>query len=114
MDNLLAGDSSLMDGNSDLPLLPLLLLPLPGSSPTASDTQFDSVPADSSLSPSLPPSLPLSPSLSFFKNVIQFGANLVSHKYIQCTYNVHVHLDYFTLTIMYIHMYMCMYEDIFG
>ena len=36
----------LVDGwkHSDLPLLPLL--PLPGSSPTAFDTQFDSVPAD--------------------------------------------------------------------
>ena len=58
MDNLFAGDSLLMDGNSDLPLLPLPLLPLPddcilpprpvaGSSPTDSDTQFpDSMPAD--------------------------------------------------------------------
>ena len=57
MDNLLAGDSSLMDGVSDLPLLPLPLLPLPDncilpprpvarSSPTDTDTQFDSVPAD--------------------------------------------------------------------
>ena len=51
------GDNSLMDGNSNLPLLPLPLLPLPddcilpprpgaGSSPTTSDTQFDSVQAD--------------------------------------------------------------------
>ena len=29
MDNFLAGDSSLMDGTSDLPLLQLPLLPLP-------------------------------------------------------------------------------------
>ena len=29
MDNFFAGDSSLMDVTSDLPLLPLLLLPLP-------------------------------------------------------------------------------------
>ena len=29
IDNFLAGDSSLMDGGSDLPLLPLTLLPLP-------------------------------------------------------------------------------------
>ena len=47
-----------MDGNSDLPLLPLPLLPLPGdcilpprhvdgSSPADTDTPFDSVPADS-------------------------------------------------------------------
>ena len=55
MDSLLAGDSMLMDGDSDL--LPLPLLPLPddcilppqpvaGSSPTDTNTHFDSVPAN--------------------------------------------------------------------
>ena len=44
MYNLFAGDSSLMDGNSDLSLLPLL--PLPVSSPAASETRFDCVPTD--------------------------------------------------------------------
>ena len=57
MDNLLTGDSSLMDGGSDLPLLPLLLLPLPeycilpprpvdGSSPANTDPPVVSVSAD--------------------------------------------------------------------
>ena len=57
MDNFLAGDRSLMDGDSDLPLLPLPLLPLPdhcilppwpvdGSSPADADPPFVSVSAD--------------------------------------------------------------------
>ena len=57
MDNLLAGDSSLMDGDSDLPLLLLPLLPLPehcilpprpvdGLSPSDTDPPFVSVSAD--------------------------------------------------------------------
>ena len=53
MDNFLAGDSSLMDGTSDLPQLPLLLLPLCSASgpvaapsPTAAASPSVSMPTD--------------------------------------------------------------------
>ena len=58
MDRFLAGDSLLMDGPSDLPLLPLLLLPLPASSvlppeTVADHSPVDTVPSCASASPDL-------------------------------------------------------------